>query len=75
VDWKAIAGPKGMAPDVVTYLNTELNAVLKSKPVMDKFNAEGTQALGGTPDQMMQRVRDDIARWKNVVQKANVRIE
>lgn len=75
VDWKAIAAPKGTPAEVVAWLNTELNAVLKAKAVTDKFRAEGTMAVGGTPEQMMQIVQSDIARWKNVVQKANVRIE
>ena len=75
VDWKAIAGPKGMPPDVVAYLNRELNEVLKQKSVAEKFEAEGTSAIGGTPEQMMQIVRSDIERWKTVAQKANVKIE
>jgi tripartite-type tricarboxylate transporter receptor subunit TctC len=75
VDWKAIAGPKGMPADVVAYLNTELNAVLTHRAVAEKFQAEGTTAVGGTPDQMMQIVRSDIQRWKNVVQKANIKIQ
>lgn len=75
VDWKAVAGPKGIPPDVVTFLNTELNAVLKHKAVTDKFEAEGTTAVGGTPEQMMQVVRSDIERWKSVAEKAKVKIE
>jgi len=75
VDWKAVAGPKGIPPDVVAYLNAELNAVLKHKSVTEKFEAEGTTAVGGTPEQMMQVVRSDIERWKSVAEKAKVKIE
>ncbi|HUP98264.1 MAG TPA: tripartite tricarboxylate transporter substrate binding protein [Usitatibacter sp.] len=75
VDWKAVAGPRGMAPDVVAFLNRELNEVLKHKSVMEKFEAEGTTAVGGTPEQMAQIVRADIQRWKNVADKAKVKIE
>ncbi|HYF17873.1 MAG TPA: tripartite tricarboxylate transporter substrate binding protein [Ramlibacter sp.] len=75
VDWKAIGGPKGIPADVVAYLNTELNAALQHPAVQEKFRSEGTTALGGTPDQMMQAVREDIARWKKVVQMANIKIQ
>ena len=75
VDWKAIAGPKDMPPDVVAFLNKELNEVLKQKSVAEKFDAEGTTAIGGSPDQMMQIVRSDIERWKTVAKKANVKVE
>jgi tripartite-type tricarboxylate transporter receptor subunit TctC len=75
VDWKAVAGPRGMPPDVVAFLNTELNAVLKHKSVAEKFHAEGTTPVGGSPEDMMQTVRSDIERWKNVAEKAKVKIE
>ena len=75
VDWKAVAGPRGIPPDVVAFLNRELNEVLKMKAVTDKFAAEGTTAVGGTPEEMMQVIRADIARWKGVAEKARVKIE
>lgn len=75
VDWKAVAGPKGIPADVVAFLNAELNAVLKSKEVSEKFQSEGTTAVGGSPEQMMQVIRSDIARWKRVAELANVKIE
>lgn len=74
-DWKAIAGPKGMPPDVVAYLNKELSEVLKQKSVTDKMEAEGASIVGGSPEQMMQVVRSDIERWKSLVVKARIKIE
>jgi len=75
VDWKAVAGPKGMPPDVVAFLNRELNEILRSKAVTDKFEAEGTTAVGGTPEQMMEIVRADVQRWKRVAADAKVKVE
>lgn len=75
VDWKAVAGPRGIPADVVAFLNRELNAVLVSKEVTEKMKAEGTTAVGGTPEQMMEIVKSDIARWKRVAEMAKVRIE
>jgi tripartite-type tricarboxylate transporter receptor subunit TctC len=75
VDWKAVAGPKGMPLEVVAILNRELNEVLRSKVVTERFEAEGTTAVGGTPEQMMDIVRSDIARWKRVAEVAKVKIE
>lgn len=75
VDWKAVAGPRGIAPDVVAFLDRELNALLQSQAVTEKFQAEGTTAVGGTPEQMMQIVRADVESWKRVAEAAKVRIE
>ena len=75
VDWKAVAGPRGMPADVVAFLNRELNEVLRHKAVTDKFEAEGTTAVGGSPEEMMQVVRADVIRWRNIAEKAKVKIE
>jgi tripartite-type tricarboxylate transporter receptor subunit TctC len=75
VDWKAVAGPRGMPNDVVAFLNRELNAVLKDKMVSEKFESEGSSAIGGSPEQMMAIIKSDIDRWKDVAQKAQVKIE
>jgi tripartite-type tricarboxylate transporter receptor subunit TctC len=60
---------------VVALLNRELNAVLRDKSVTDRFAAEGTTAVGGTPDEMMEIVKSDIERWRRVAEKAKVKIE
>jgi tripartite-type tricarboxylate transporter receptor subunit TctC len=75
VDWKAIAGPKGMPADVVAFLNRELNEAMKKDTISEKFRLEGTTIVGGTPEQMMQTVRSDIERWRNLVKVANIKIE
>jgi tripartite-type tricarboxylate transporter receptor subunit TctC len=73
--WWGMIGPKGMPADVVALLNRELNEVLVHKAVAEKFAAEGTTAVGGTPEQMMEIVRSDIERWKRVAETAKVKIE
>jgi tripartite-type tricarboxylate transporter receptor subunit TctC len=75
VDWKAIAGPRGMPPEVVAYLNREMNEAMKRESISEKFRAEGTTMVGGTPEQMMQVVRSDIERWRNLVKVANIKVE
>ena len=73
VDWKAIAGPKGMPQEAITFLNRELNLVLKHKSVSERFKAEGTTAVGGTPEDLMRTIVSDIDRWKKVIEVAQVK--
>ena len=74
-DWKAVAGPRGIPAEVVSWLNRELNGVLKDKAIVEKFESEGTTLVGGTPEQLMQTVRSEAERWKMVARQANVRME
>ena len=75
VDWKALAGPKGISVDTVGLLNREINAILREKATSSKFEADGTKLVGGTPEQLMEIIRSDVTRWKGVVEKANIKIE
>ena len=75
VDWKAVAGPKGMPPEAVKFLNVELNKVLQHKSVTDRFSAEGTTSVGGTPEHLLQTIVSDIDRWKRVIKEANIKFE
>ncbi len=75
VDWKAVAGPKGMPADAVKFLNAELNKVLQHKSVTERFSAEGTTSVGGTPEHLLQTIVSDIERWKRVIKEANLKFE
>jgi hypothetical protein len=35
--------------------------------VYTRLEDEGTTAVGGSPEQMLQLIRKDIARWKKVI--------
>ena len=72
-DWKAVAGPKGIPQEVVTLLNRELNAAIRSPAVSKRFVSEGTSAIGGTPEDLMRVIRSDIAHWKSVIKLAKIK--
>jgi tripartite-type tricarboxylate transporter receptor subunit TctC len=67
VDSKSLGGPRGITPEIVAYLNAELNGVLQEPAVYTRLEEEGTTAFGGSPEQMLQLIRKDIARWKKVI--------
>ena len=75
VDWKAIAGPKGMPAEAIKFLNAELNKVLQHKSVTERFSAEGTTSVGGTPEHLLQTIVSDVERWKRVIKDANLKFE
>ncbi|WP_295550238.1 tripartite tricarboxylate transporter substrate binding protein [uncultured Pseudacidovorax sp.] len=74
-DWKAVAGPRGMPPEVVQRLNRALNDVLSSAEVSTRFEADGSAVVGGAPEVLTQALKADIERWKVLVRKASIRLE
>jgi tripartite-type tricarboxylate transporter receptor subunit TctC len=63
-----MGGPRGIPREIVALLNTELNHVLKDRAVYTRLEDEGTIAVGGSPEYMLQLVQQDIARWKKVIE-------
>ena len=51
VTWFGIAGPAGLPKDVVAKLNAAFNKALQDPEVKKKLASQGTDALGGTPEQ------------------------
>lgn len=70
--WHAVAGPKGMPTEIVQRLNAELVEVLKSPQMQSRLHAEGSEAVGSSPEQLLETIRADILQWKDVIRKANI---
>jgi tripartite-type tricarboxylate transporter receptor subunit TctC len=74
-DWKAILGPKGVPPEIVSRLNTELNAIIKDKDFVAVLEADGSTALGGPPSQLAALIKSDIERWRKLVRERKIKVE
>ena len=74
-DWKAILGPKGIPLEIVSRLNTEINAIVKDKDFAAVLEADGSTALGGPPSQLAALIRSDIERWRNLIRDRKIKVE
>lgn len=70
--WNAIFAPAGTPPDVISTLNKALNEVLADPDVRKKALELGIDARGSTPQEIQARLKDDIAKWSSVIQKAGI---
>jgi tripartite-type tricarboxylate transporter receptor subunit TctC len=56
-------------------LNRELNAVLTSPEMVEKLATLGIVATPGTPDQLSEQIRTDLAKYGKVVKAAGIKAE
>ena len=70
-----LMAPVGTPRDVIAKLNAEVQKVLTNTEIREKLLAQGGIVLGGTPEQMAEQIRADMAKWGKVVRAANVKIE
>jgi tripartite-type tricarboxylate transporter receptor subunit TctC len=72
--WYGMYGAAGTPAAIITKLNTEVSAVLKSSDIADRLAALGAQAAPSTPDHLGRLTRDEIARWAVVVKASGATV-
>lgn len=70
--WNAIFARAGTPPDVVATLNKALNEVLADPEVRKKALDLGIEARGSTPQEIQDRLKADIVKWGQVIDKAGI---
>jgi tripartite-type tricarboxylate transporter receptor subunit TctC len=73
--WNGLLAPAGTPDAVVQRLNSEVNRVLASAPVMEAFNKGGIASLSGTPEHFAAFIRSEIAKYGEVIRKAGIQAE
>ncbi len=73
--WFAVAAPPGTPPAIANKLNAAIVEIMKLPDVREKFAAQGAEVVGGTPAEMAAFMTAERARWKKVIDTANVKID
>jgi len=70
--WNAIFVPAGTPKPIISILNKAINEALRDPELLKSFHARGVNALGGTPEELDQSVRDDMKRFTQILDAAGV---
>jgi tripartite-type tricarboxylate transporter receptor subunit TctC len=75
VPWYTISVARGVSAPVVDRLNAEINAVLKSPDLAQRWDALGVLPLGGTPADAVARNKAETEKWSAVIAAAKLQAE
>ncbi|XAH24197.1 tripartite tricarboxylate transporter substrate-binding protein [Xylophilus sp. GW821-FHT01B05] len=70
--WAGISVPAKTPTAIVDRLAKEIQRAVASPDVQESLQAMGYVASSSTPEQMTQRITQDMAKWKAVIDKAGV---
>jgi tripartite-type tricarboxylate transporter receptor subunit TctC len=73
--WTAIVLPAGAPADVLTRLNREVLAVVNTPEIQASLDQQGVETEPGTPEALAARIRSDVVKWRDVVDKAGIRAQ
>ncbi|MFO1361876.1 MAG: tripartite tricarboxylate transporter substrate binding protein [Burkholderiales bacterium] len=70
--WNGVAAPAATPPAIIERLNKEVRAAVAAPEVRKRLHDLGIDARAGTPAQLRERLVADIAKWRAVIEKANI---
>ncbi len=71
--WTAIVLPAGAPQPIVTRLNREIIAAVKSPAAQAALSQQGVDAETSTPEALAARIKADVAKWQAVVTAAGIK--
>lgn len=73
--WYGLSAPAKTPPAVIKRLADEAAKAVRTAAVIDRFKADDAEPVGSTPQEYADFVAREQARWKEVIRKANIKID
>jgi len=71
--WGGYMAPAGTPSAIVVRLNAELNKVIASAAIRERWLALGIEPVGGTPERFTAHVNTETAKWTDVIKRAGIK--
>ena len=71
--WYGLLAPSGVPTAIIERLNGEVAKALQHPELRQRFQSEGAEPAGSSPQQFGAFYKAEVAKWTHVVQKAGVR--
>lgn len=74
-DWKGLVAPVGTPAAIVNRVNAEVVRALGTPEVTTRLAAEGSEAMGGSPEQFAQYLRDEATKWSAIIKDTGAKVD
>lgn len=73
--WFGLLAPKGTPPEITQRINAALNTALTTPEFKERIEQMGYTPLGGTQDQFVTVIKNDIVKWGEVVKFSGAKVD
>jgi tripartite-type tricarboxylate transporter receptor subunit TctC len=73
--WYGVLAPAGTPRPIVARLNTELVRIMHAPDLKERLDAMGTEPRTSTPEEFAAYIRQEIAKWGDVIRKAGLKAD
>lgn len=74
-NWYGFYAPAATPREVVARLNTEIVKILRMAEIKDRFQGQGTEVVGSTPEQLTEYIRVEMEKWSRTAKEAGARVD
>jgi tripartite-type tricarboxylate transporter receptor subunit TctC len=75
VSWYGVWGPKGLPPEIVHKLQTEMAKAVKDPSVQERMTVQGFESVGSTADEFAKYIVTEMAKYGKIIKDANIKID
>ncbi len=73
--WYGVLAPARTPRPVIDKLNVEIVRILHSPDIQNRLAADGSEAVGNTPEQFGAHIKAEVTKWNKVIKDAGIRAE
>ena len=73
--WYGLWAPKGLPADLVTKIQGEVAKIVERPDVKERLGVLGFEPIGSTPDYFAKYIKDEMAKYEQIVKDANIKAE
>jgi tripartite-type tricarboxylate transporter receptor subunit TctC len=73
--WYAMFVPAKTPPAIIKKLNSAINTVVHEPGIQAKLLAQGSEGVGGTPEELGKVVSTELVRWKKLAKDASIKVD
>lgn len=73
--WFALVAPKGTPRDIINVLNQHFVKAVGSAELARRFDEEGIDAIGSTPEQLGTFLENDLKKFERVIRERKMKAE
>ena len=70
-----LVAPAGVPPAVIARLNAEIVKIMRDPAVSGPLVANGFEVVGSTPAEFGERLRNDVAKYEDIVKKSGAKVD
>jgi tripartite-type tricarboxylate transporter receptor subunit TctC len=74
-NWTALVAPKATPRPIIEKLSAKVVEILSAPDVKARFAAGGVSTIPSTPAELAARIKRELATYRGVIEKANVRVD